>query len=110
MTNAALPPEEVKRLLAENRATIDSVDLQLVRLLSQRGAAVLEIGRAKQAAGIAIYDPKREDDVYRNVQSANDGPLSADALKRVFERIIDEMRALERERSGEQHARTQGES
>ena len=113
MTPAALTPEEVRRLLAENRARIDSIDVQLVQLLNQRAAAASEIGRAKQAAGMAVYEPRREDDVFRNVQAANGGPLSGDALKRVFERIIDEMRTLQRQRSAqsaEQQSRAQGES
>jgi chorismate mutase len=114
MTNAALSPEEVHRILAENRARIDTIDVQLVDLLNRRATAVGEIGRAKQAAAMAVYEPKREDDVYRNVLSANAGPLPDDALKRVFERIIDEMRTLQRQRAARENAggntRAQGES
>ena len=95
MTKTALSLEEVHSLLAERRATIDSIDVRLVELLNQRGAAAQEIGRAKEAAGLAVYEPKREDDVYRNVRAANAGPLSEEALKRIFERIIDEMRSIQ---------------
>ena len=87
--------EEVQRVLAENRAKIDDIDRRMVELLNQRAGAVLEIGRAKEAVNIAVYDPKREEIVFRNVLGANAGPLAGDALRRVFERIIDEMRNLE---------------
>ncbi|HXP83408.1 MAG TPA: chorismate mutase [Bryobacteraceae bacterium] len=106
MTKTTLSPEEIQRVLAENRAKIDIIDTRLVDLLNQRAAAVQEIGQAKDAAKMAIYEPKREDDVYRNVQAANAGPLSGEALKRVFERIIDEMRTLQKQRrAAEQNAR-----
>jgi chorismate mutase len=101
MTKTALSSEEIQRVLAENRAKIDAIDTRLVELLNQRAAAAQEIGRAKSAANLAIYEPKREDDVFRNVLAANAGPLTGDALKRVFERIIDEMRSLQnRDRKG----------
>jgi chorismate mutase len=45
-----------------------------------------------------IYEPKREDDVFANVIAQNQGPLPPDAVKRLFERIIDEMRTLQRMR------------
>jgi chorismate mutase len=101
MTKTTLSSEEIQRVMAENRAKIDTIDARLVELLNQRAAAAKEIGRAKAAANLAIYEPKREDDVFRNVLAANAGPLSGDALKRVFERIIDEMRSLQnRDRKG----------
>ena len=57
-----------------------------------------EIGRAKEARDLPTYEPKREDDVFRNVTDHNHGPLTADAVKGIFERIIDEMRTLQRMR------------
>jgi chorismate mutase len=90
--------EEALLALAEFRKTIDALDLQLLDLLNQRTRVVEEIGRAKESAGMAIYEPKREEDVFRNVTEHNHGPLSADAVKSIFERIIDEMRTLQRMR------------
>jgi chorismate mutase len=52
----------------------------------------------KQQFALPIYEPKREDEVFRNVTEQNLGPLPAEAVKRVFERIIDEMRTVQRER------------
>ena len=93
-----MTPEDAQKLLAESRAKIDDVDRKLVELLNERTKAVEYIGRAKEAAGLPIYEPKREDDVYRNVCDHNHGPMTPDALRRIFERIMDEMRSLQRMR------------
>jgi chorismate mutase len=90
--------DEAVRLLADSRAKIDDLDRQLVELLNRRTHIVEDIGRAKEAAGLPIYEPNREEDVYRNVFSHNQGPLSAEALRGIYERIIDEMRSLQRSR------------
>jgi chorismate mutase len=90
--------EEALRALAESRKAIDALDLQLLELLNQRTRAVEEIGRAKESLAMPIYEPKREEDVFRNVIDHNGGPLTADAVKSIFERIIDEMRTLQRMR------------
>jgi len=84
--------------LAQCRKEIDAVDLKILALLNERTRIVEEIGRIKQEMGMPIYEPKREDDVFHNVTVNNGGPLPADAVKRLFERIIDEMRTLQRMR------------
>ncbi|HLH42091.1 MAG TPA: chorismate mutase [Bryobacteraceae bacterium] len=87
--------EQALQVLAQNREKIDAIDRQLVELLNRRTRIVEEIGRAKEAVGMPIYEPKREDDVYRNILSHNAGPLSPGALRRIYERVIDEMRSLQ---------------
>jgi chorismate mutase-like protein len=84
--------------LEDCRRRIDAVDLMILELLNRRTAIVEEIGRIKQNLTLPIYEPKREDQVFENVTSNNKGPLAADAVHRVFERIIDEMRTVQRER------------
>ena len=64
--------------------------------MNARAACALEIGRVKRDMGVPIYQPERESEVLRNVQAANTGPLDQEAIKRLFERIIDEARHLER--------------
>ena len=90
-----MTPEDAMKLLADRRVKIDGLDAQLVELLNRRTRIVEDIGRAKEAAGLPIYEPKREDDVYQNILSHNSGPLTADALRRIYERVIDEMRSLQ---------------
>jgi chorismate mutase len=82
--------------LDELRRQIDAIDEQLVRLLSARAACALEIGREKKVVGLELYQPSRETEVLAHVQRVNVGPLDNDAVKRLFERIIDEARRLER--------------
>ena len=84
--------------LADCRKRIDAVDLKILALLNERTQIVEEIGRIKQHLTLPIYEPKREDQVFHNVMSSNPGPLSGEAVKRVFERIIDEMRTVQRDK------------
>jgi chorismate mutase len=78
------------------RERIDALDRQLVALLSERAACALAVGRLKEQAGLPIYQPVREAEVLANVRTANAGPLDNEAMTRLFERIIDEARRLER--------------
>jgi len=83
--------------LDDLRGRIDALDERIVELLNQRAACALEIGRIKHELGIELYQPGRERQVHAHVRSVNGGPLSDDAVQRLFERIIDEARRLERE-------------
>ena len=85
--------------IEELRGRIDVIDEQLVRLLNVRVACAVEVGRLKHEAGLPIYQPEREAQVLAGVRrSAMElaGPLTADAVVRIFERIIDEARRAER--------------
>lgn len=84
--------------LADCRKRIDAVDLRILALLNERTRIVEEIGRIKQHLTLPIYEPKREDQVFHNVTCNNPGPLPGEAVKRVFERIIDEMRTVQRDK------------
>jgi len=84
--------------LADCRRRIDEVDLKLLDLLNERTRIVEEIGKVKEELGLPIYEPKRENDVFHNVISNNEGPLPSEAVQRLFERIIDEMRTLQKMR------------
>jgi chorismate mutase-like protein len=85
------------RTLEDLRRDIDRVDEVLVRLLNERARCVCEVGRMKKQLGVEIYQPDREKDVLRHVREiAGEGPLGAEAVGRLFERIIDEARRLER--------------
>src|ERR1700730_14882101 len=83
--------------ISDWRKKIDELDRRLVELLSQRAQAAHEIGKLKRSAGLAIYEPDREQDVSRNVQSVNPGPLPDRDLLRIYERIMDIMRQIQQE-------------
>ena len=83
--------------LDDLRNDIDRVDEVLVRMLNERARIACEIGRIKKGLGIEVYQPEREKQVLAHVRSvAAEGPLGPDAIARLFERIIDEARGLER--------------
>jgi len=82
--------------LDDLRRRIDMLDEHLVRLLNARAACALEIGRIKREERMDIYQPTREAEVLANVNRLNTGPLGPQAIQRLFERIIDEARHLER--------------
>lgn len=90
--------EEALEILAKYREEIDAIDRELLETLNRRTRVVEEIGRVKQSVDLPIYEPKRENDVFRNVRANNHGPLDSEALQRIFERIIDEMRSLQKMR------------
>ena len=83
--------------LDDLRRDIDRVDEVLVRLLNERARCVCEIGRLKKETNMEVYQPDREKQVLQHVRAiASEGPLGPDAIARLFERIIDEARRLER--------------
>jgi chorismate mutase len=84
-------------LMRDLRRRIDELDELLVRTLSARAACALEIGRQKKLLGLEIYQPTREAEVLTHVQQINPGPLNNESMKRLFERVIDEARRLERQ-------------
>jgi chorismate mutase len=95
--------EDAIRALEEYRVAIDALDLRLLALLNERTLVVEDIGRVKRAAKLPIYEPRREEQVFENISAHNSGPLTPDAVKRIFERIIDEMRTIQRIRMETSH-------
>ena len=93
-----MTPAEARAKLQEYRVTIDEIDRRLVALLNERTVIVESIGRVKGEAQLPVYEPRREDQVFANIAAANRGPIGNDAVRRIFERIIDEMRGIQRDR------------
>ena len=78
------------------RQQIDSIDDGIARLLNDRARQVLAIGDVKRDADLPIYAPDRERAILERLVRNNHGPLSNEAIRRLFERVIDESRSLER--------------
>jgi chorismate mutase len=77
------------------RKKIDAIDLELVRLLNERGIAARAIGRLKQQTNLPIYEPQREETILENVSKANPGPLPTPDLHFIFQNIIAVMRSFQ---------------
>ena len=86
------------------RRRIDELDDALLRVFSERAQLALDIGKVKKELGLPVYDPQREKEIYARMKADNPGPLDDEAIVRLFERVVDESRRLERlmsQREGE---------
>jgi len=78
------------------RRKIDEIDRKLVELLNERSKCAIEIGKIKKAQNLSVFDSEREQEVLKRIREANIGPLDSEALLRLFKRIMDECRQVER--------------
>ena len=78
------------------RREIDHLDSELLRIFNQRADFALKIGEIKKVLGLPVYDPAREKLIFQRMKTENPGPLDDEAIVRLFERVIDESRRLER--------------
>lgn len=100
---STLSPNDLSRC----RVIIDDLDRRIIALLNERTAVVEQIGRIKEELHLGIYEPKREDQVLENVLAHSSGPLPPDSIKRIFERIMDEMRTLQKMKLHNGHSENQ---
>jgi chorismate mutase len=82
--------------IADWRKKIDELDRRLVEMLNERARAAQEIGKLKRNTNMPIYEPNREKIIFENVGKANRGPLPESELRKVYERIIDVMRNIQK--------------
>ena len=78
------------------RRKIDEIDAKLVELFNERSKCAIEIGKNKHVENLRVYDPQREREILKRIQEANRGPLDNEGMQRLFERVIDECRRIER--------------
>jgi chorismate mutase len=78
------------------RKKIDELDRDLVRLLNERARCAVEIGKIKRRNSLPIQEPSREQEVMQQAFDANQGPLTDQAVQRIFERIVEEGRGLQK--------------
>lgn len=93
--------------LSAVRERIDRLDEQLLRFVNRRAVLALEIGRIKKRRKWPVFDAAREAFVLRHVMQANRGPLSAKAVRHVFQSILCECRRRERLSNKKRRARPQ---
>ncbi len=93
----SLSEEERKEILKKLRDGIDEIDEQLVKLLNNRTVHSILIGRVKSSMNMPTYNPQREKEVSRRINKYRELPLTEQALERIYERILDESRAIQRE-------------
>lgn len=81
--------------LDDLRQHIDSLDEQLVTLLSQRASFVRRIGHLKADSGTPVFDPGRERDVLARVTALNAGPYDDDHIQAIYREVMAASRSLE---------------
>lgn len=88
-------PAPMARRIDKWRAEIDTIDLELVRLLNARAKCVVQLGKLKRMSKLPIYDEDRENAILSHACQANDGPLDDQAIYKIFRRIIYECLRLQ---------------
>ncbi len=92
-----LNPKEKDSLLDQFRNEVDKIDTEIASLLVKRINLIIEVGMIKKSLGIPSYDPKREKEIEKNIEYEEDELINK-TLKNIYERIIDESRAIQRAR------------
>jgi len=83
------------------RSKIDVFNKKLVELLNERARCAIEVGKIKRENGQPMYAPERETAVLNQLKELNHGPLSDEAVQRIFRQIIDEALRLEQEHAAD---------
>ena len=87
---------DAQERLAACRQQIDSIDQRLVDLIQERARVVQEVGAIKQEAHLQVTDTSREQAVIQKAEDlAKGGPLPAEAVGRIFQKVVEEMRNWE---------------
>ena len=82
-------PDNLKQL----RARIDALDLEILKVVSERASAAHAIGKLKDDG--TVYRPEREAQVLRQLAEANPGPLPDKVIMHLFTEVISACRAME---------------
>lgn len=92
-----MSPEDREKILNALRNEVDDIDKELVELLRKRTIRSILIGRIKRSLNQPTYSPEREKDINKKISRYLKEPLRLDALWRIYERILDQSRAVQRE-------------
>ncbi|NVM57880.1 MAG: chorismate mutase, partial [Desulfobacterales bacterium] len=84
-----------KDFLNQPRGKIESLDLEILRLLNERASVSLQIGKLKAEDGLDIHDRRREETIFKYLAQHNEGPLRAFEISQIFGKIISTSRALQ---------------
>jgi chorismate mutase/prephenate dehydratase len=77
------------------REKIDSLDAQILDLLTQRAKTAQEVGHIKGGFSSPVFRPERERQVVARLQDMNAGPILLDGIAAIWREIMSACRALE---------------
>ncbi len=94
---SGLSEEEKLILLKSLRENVDDIDKRIVRRLNKRAVYSVLIGRLKNSLNLPRYNSSREKEILSRLDAYRKEPLSKEALLRIYERILDESRAIQKD-------------
>lgn len=87
--------EEALRKIEELRGRIDEIDQDLVERLNERANLALEIRKLKNETNLPLYDPEREEEIFKKITAINNGPLYDDDLREIYETVLHIMKSVD---------------
>ena len=88
-------------MFEKERAEIDAIDQELVRLFERRMDAVTEIARIKKEHKLPILDQSREDRVLDKVRGMTENRAYADSMEDLFRALMTITKAFETKQNEE---------
>ncbi len=88
--------EEREEILEKLRKDVDEIDEKIVNLLTERTLRSVMIGKVKRSLNQPTYNPERENEISKRIAGFAKEPLTYEALKRIYERILDESRVAQK--------------
>lgn len=74
--------------LDQLRQRVDNLNVQLLKLISERASLVQEIGRVKESQGVNRYNPEREREMLDHILEHNEGPFENSTVQHIFKQIF----------------------
>jgi 3-deoxy-7-phosphoheptulonate synthase / chorismate mutase len=83
---------EIRRL----RERIDRVNREILKLVQERGALLVDMAALKDSLKLDSYDPRREAEMMRELTGGGEGPFSREELATIFRALFAASLELER--------------
>lgn len=91
--------KQLQNQLIPLREKIDALDAAILDLLNQRAQTAQAVGAVKHAhkAEGPVFRPEREAQIIRQLQNANKGPMTPQAIDAIWSQVISACRGLEQD-------------
>ncbi len=74
--------------MEQMRSKLDQINIELLKLLSERAQIAQQIGEEKVKQGVPKYDPVREKQMMDELVAQNKGPFEDNAIRHLFKQIF----------------------
>lgn len=86
--------QEALSKIEEHRKEIDALDEQLIRLINERATHSLAIRVLKPYANMNLYDPEREEKIYKRLEGINNGPMHSEDVREIYAALLKVMKSI----------------